>query len=97
MEAALSSILKDHRHTPIHIGQSGTQIYILDETMVLKYVNRQDAADSAIFESYMRESMMYEWFRENNAAFTPAVIENHMDGHPARKDTQPMKNGSSRS
>lgn len=79
MDTALSSILKGHRHTPIHIGQSGAQIYILDETMVLKYVSRQDAADSAIFESYMRESMMYDWFRENNAAFAPAVIENYYD------------------
>lgn len=79
MDAALSDILNGHRHIPIKSGLSGARVYILDETMVLKYVSRQDAADSAIFDSYMRESMMYDWFRENNAAFVPEVIENHYD------------------
>lgn len=79
MDATLWAILKGHRHTPINIGQSGAKVYILDETMVLKYVSRQDVADPAIFDSYMRESMMYDWFRENNPTFAPLVIENQCD------------------
>lgn len=71
----INNYFKEHSIKKISIGNSGVNVYSVDENKILKYITSKSNDNE--WRLSIKESMIYNYFTGHNTTFVPEIIVNY--------------------
>ena len=77
----IPAFLQGHTHQKISVGKSGADVYAVGHDMLLKHARREALSCAGIWDSYVTEARMYDWFREKRVSWVPELLYERRTPH----------------